>query len=526
MSKQSDSKKRSFISIETLKSIWSDSQKSLAIVAALALVSSVVVVIMLWTATERYRPLYSSTSNYDSSQILELLDQSGIAYQLGRADGNILVPEDKVYEIRKILAARGLKEQIPVGMESLEGLNSLGQSQFLEEARYRHALEGELSKSIVTLENVSYARVHLAVVKETLFNRSQKEKSSSASVVVNLVDGHDIKSDQIEAIINMVSGAVVGLKPEQVQIVDQFGRLLSDEASVGDYTLSTAKQTDFQSRVEDRLVRQASDILTPILGPSNFRVQVVATIDFSRVEETQEAYSDPIVRSETKRTDSNRSNVALGVPGALSNTPPVTDGEQSSSNERAIEKSEITSNYALTGKVTHTVHQQGEISRLSVSVVLNELDGEIANIENAELRVRSLIEAAVGLDDERGDKLVVNTLPFRPVADLTPPEVPWFEQYQVVEIVKIISVTILGLVLVFKALIPLIHSIVKNLSMARQNDEQEAEASLKPNSSSPARPSHMPNPDSPIEEQILHVQKIADGNTERTAEVFRSWMNK
>lgn len=138
-------------------------------VASFAVIASIVVVIMLWTANERYRPLYSTSSNYDSSQILELLDESKIPYQLSRTDGNILVPESRVYEVRKYLAAKGLKESIPVGMESLEGVSSLGQSQFLEEARYRHALEGELAKSIVTLDSVSYARVHLAVVKDSLF---------------------------------------------------------------------------------------------------------------------------------------------------------------------------------------------------------------------------------------------------------------------------------------------------------------------------------------------------------------------
>ncbi|WP_199438736.1 flagellar basal-body MS-ring/collar protein FliF [Vibrio owensii] len=510
--------------------MWTDSQKGLAVVASFAVVASIVVVVMLWTATERYRPLYSTSSNYDSSQILELLDQSGIPYQLSRTDGNILVEESRVYEVRKFLAAKGLKESIPVGMESLDGVSSLGQSQFLEEARYRHALEGELAKSIVTLDSVSFARVHLAVVKSSLFSRNEPTKSSSASVIVNLIQGHDLKSSQIESIINLVSGAVAGLKEENVRIVDQYGRLLSDEASIGDYAMSTSKQRDYQSQIEQRLVRQAADILTPILGPSNFRVQVVADVNFTKVEETEEAYSDPIVRQEFVKMDSSNSTIDLGIPGALSNTPPVTDADVSEETKRTVEKSETTKDYALTGKVTHRVHQQGVIEKLSISVVLNS-DYELG--EGVEASIAELVEAAVGYSVERGDRLVVSTLPFVPVTDLDVAEEQWYENGQVVDIIKSAIAGLVGLVLIFKVLAPLLKVIspsinkgkAKDLSLNGENQEGTSEVGVKSAEQVVLSDIDMPSPDSPIEDQIKHVQMMATKDTDRVVEVLKRWMN-
>lgn len=514
--------------LSTLKSIWSDSQKSLAVVASFAVIASIVVVIMLWTANERYRPLYSTSSNYDSSQILELLDESKIPYQLSRTDGNILVPESRVYEVRKYLAAKGLKESIPVGMESLEGVSSLGQSQFLEEARYRHALEGELAKSIVTLDSVSYARVHLAVVKDSLFSRNEPTKSSSASVVVNLIQGHDLKSAQIESIINLVSGAVSGLKEENVRIIDQYGRLLSDEAAIGDYTMSTSKQRDYQSQIEQRLVRQASDILTPVLGPSNFRVQVVADIDFTKVEETEESYSNPVVRSETQLTDSTSSNLELGIPGALSNTPPVTDGEVTEATTRSIEKSQSTKDYALTGKITHRVHQQGVVEKLNISVVLNS-DTEVT--ENVESSIARLVEASVGYSQDRGDRLVVSALPFMEVENLEMHSPKWYESAQIADITKSLIAGLVGLMLILKVLVPLLKVIApgiakSNVVVQGQSSEDfvDEQDSSSEDTVEQFLVGDMPTPDSPIEEQIMHVQSLADKDTDRVVEVLRRWM--
>lgn len=186
-----------------------------------------------------------------------------------------------------MLASKGLKEQLPSGFDSLDSNKSLGESQFMESARYRHALEGELARSITTMSAVSLARVHLAIPEESLFMRDDEEQPR-ASVIVHIINGMDLKPAQVESIINLVSGAVIGLKSELVRVVDQHGRLLSDDATVGDLTVTTGKQTDFKRGYEQQLIMQAADMLSPILGASNFRVQISSDIDFAKVEETEE----------------------------------------------------------------------------------------------------------------------------------------------------------------------------------------------------------------------------------------------
>ncbi|MGX9518136.1 hypothetical protein ACWX0P_04615 [Vibrio mediterranei] len=159
-----------------LNTFWQSSQRNVIIITIFATITAAIIVIMLWTSAERFRPLYSKSANFDSSQVLQLLDEESIRYQLSQDDGQILVPEGDVAKIRMILASKGLKEQLPSGFDSLDSSKSLGESQFMENARYRHALEGELARSITTMSAVSLARVHLAIPKESLFMREDGEQ--------------------------------------------------------------------------------------------------------------------------------------------------------------------------------------------------------------------------------------------------------------------------------------------------------------------------------------------------------------
>ncbi|MCY9872307.1 flagellar basal-body MS-ring/collar protein FliF [Vibrio barjaei] len=510
-----------------LSSLLSGNIRNLAAIAIIALVVSVTMVLMLWASDDRFRPLYSVSSNYDSSQILELLDESKIPYQLSKNDGNILVPEGRVYEVRKLLAAKGLKEKIPVGLESLDASNSLGQSQFMETVRYRHALEGELAKSIVTMDSVSYARVHLSIAKDSMYDRANSKKESTASVIVSLIDSREFKSGQINAIINLVSGAVSGLKPQNVKIVDQYGRLLSDEASVGDYSYSSSKQRDYQQSIEAKLVRKATDILTPIIGPSNFRVQVVADIDFTKREETEETFSDPLVRTEHTFRDTRSGDGVLGIPGALSNTPPVTDAEMVGESDKVDEKVERTSEYALSGKVSHTVYQQGVIEGLDISVVVNAsvLDGRQVD------EFESLIRVAVGFDEDRGDVIHIGSMPFFEIEDFTPEEVSWYEDESITDLIKMVLGFLFATVLVLKIATPLIQMLRSGDSKSKEpvsNDDLGAldgSSGFGSSESMATFEAELPSVDSPIEDQIKHVKVIADNDADRVAEVLKKWLN-
>ncbi|MGR5297902.1 flagellar basal-body MS-ring/collar protein FliF [Vibrio mediterranei] len=527
-----------------LNTFWQSSQRNVIIITIFATITAAIIVIMLWTSAERFRPLYSKSANFDSSQVLQLLDEESIRYQLSQDDGQILVPEGDVAKIRMILASKGLKEQLPSGFDSLDSSKSLGESQFMENARYRHALEGELARSITTMSAVSLARVHLAIPKESLFMREDGEQPR-ASVIVHIINGMDLKPTQVESVINLVSGAVIGLKSEHVRVVDQHGRLLSNDATVGDITVTTGKQSDYKRNLERTLVAQATDMLTPILGASNFRVQIASDIDFSRIEETEEIYADPVVRKETLLNDLNESSMALGIPGALSNTPPVTDGEPQPEPNAKVNRSETSRDYAVSGKVRHIQHQQGVLQNLSVSIVVNDLANvnqtwtpeELTNVEN-------VVRSAIGFSETRGDTIHITHFPF--VVASIPDQAPvaWFENTNIMQPLKYLLGVMLSGLMIMVVLRPLAQYLTKSAEQEEQEaesmeyddvitkEERAAEAALQSKLESlgidatgiKALDDNLPSADSPLEVQIKHLKLIAKEDPNRVAEILRTWI--
>ncbi|WP_086968989.1 flagellar basal-body MS-ring/collar protein FliF [Vibrio coralliirubri] len=527
-----------------LTRFWQSSQRNVIIITIFATITAAIIVIMLWTSSERFRPLYSKSANFDSSQVLQMLDEESIRYQLSQDDGQILVPEGDVAKIRMILASKGLKEQLPSGFDSLDSSKSLGESQFMENARYRHALEGELARSITTMSAVSLARVHLAIPKESLFMRDDAEQPR-ASVIVHIINGMDLKPTQVESIINLVSGAVIGLKSEHVRVVDQHGRLLSNDATVGDITVTTGKQSDYKRNLEKNLVAQATDMLTPILGAANFRVQIASDINFSKVEETEETYADPVVRKETLLSDMNESSMALGIPGALSNTPPVTDGEPQPEPNAKVNRSETSRDYAVSGKVRHTQHQQGVLQNLSVSIVVNDLANpnqtwtpeELTNVEN-------VVRSAIGFNTERGDSIHITHFPF--VIASIPEQAPiaWFENTHIMQPLKYLLGVMLSGLMIMVVLRPLAQYLTKSAEQEEleaesmeyddviTKEERAADAALQSKLESlgidatgiKALDDNLPSADSPLEVQIKHLKLIAKEDPNRVAEILRTWI--
>lgn len=527
-----------------LTMFWQSSQRNVIIITIFATITAAIIVIMLWTSSERFRPLYSKSANFDSSQVLHMLDEESIRYQLSQDDGQILVPEGDVAKIRMILASKGLKEQLPSGFDSLDSSKSLGESQFMENARYRHALEGELARSITTMSAVSLARVHLAIPKESLFMRDDAEQPR-ASVIVHIINGMDLKPTQVESIINLVSGAVIGLKSEHVRVVDQHGRLLSNDATVGDITVTTGKQSDYKRNLEKTLVAQATDMLTPILGVANFRVQIASDIDFSKVEETEEIYADPVVRKETLLSDMNESSMALGIPGALSNTPPVTDGEPQPEPNAKVNRSETSRDYAVSGKVRHTQHQQGVLQNLSVSIVVNDLANpnqtwtpeELTNVEN-------VVRSAIGFNTDRGDSIHITHFPF--VIASIPEQAPiaWFENTHIMQPLKYLLGVMLSGLMIMVVLRPLAQYLTKSAEQEEleaesmeyddviTKEERAADAALQSKLESlgidatgiKALDDNLPSADSPLEVQIKHLKLIAKEDPNRVAEILRTWI--
>jgi flagellar M-ring protein FliF len=536
-----------------LKQLWSNSQRNLVLSAVLAAIVAAIIVVALWSSTQSYRPLYSQQERFDTGEIVSVLESEGINYRLQEQNGQVLVPEGEVARIRMLLAAKGVKAKLPTGLDSLKEDSSLGTSQFMETARYRHGLEGELIRTIISLNAVSNARVHLAIPRQTLFVR-QNSEAPSASVMLELKPGEDLKPEQVEAIINLIVGSVTGMKPEQVSVIDQYGRLLSADVASAEAGKVNAKYLEYQKNVEKQIIQRASDMLTPIVGPSNFRVQVAADLDFSQVEETQEILdSTPIVRNEHTISNNSIDQIALGVPGTLSNQPPVTGEVPTQDSQNTNARSEVNRQYAVGSSVRRTHYQQGQIEKLSVSVLLNEAAAPNGTAWTADekAQISTMVTDAVGIAADRGDSLSLMSFSFTPLAIEAPPTIPWWQDPTIQQPMRYVIGGMLGMAMIFFVLRPLImhltgadmrsqelefaepqeEPIFDNLQTREEREREEAlnrklsEKGIAASSGLDVGNDMLPPAGSPLEIQLKHLQLIANEEPERVAEVLKQWVN-
>lgn len=401
--------------------------RQLGLMAGLAASVAIGVAVVLWSQEPSYKMLYSNLAEKDSVAIAESLQNAGIPYKLGNGTATIMVPGDRVHEARLKLAGEGLPKGAGAGFELLDNQKGFGISQFMENARYQRALEGELARTIASINTVRSARVHLAIPKQSAFVRNRKQPT--ASVMVDLFAGRKLSEGQAAAISHLVAASIPNLDAERVTIIDQQGRLLTAPETSDDMRL-TATQFEYRKRVEEYYIQRIEDILSPIVGMGAVKAQVNADMDFTLTEQTQESFNPELaaVRSEqTVEEQSAGGSAARGVPGSLSNQPPETaaptEGEQA-----AVGSSmrRTTRNYELDKTISHTRKTSGVIQRLSVAVVVDDRvevneDGEVTRTPLSEeelARFTELVKEAVGFDERRGDSVnVINasfTIPPEP----------------------------------------------------------------------------------------------------------------
>nr|WP_309545989.1 flagellar basal-body MS-ring/collar protein FliF [Providencia rettgeri] len=429
-SKDTGEAKKGFASI--VERIKADPKIPLMIAAAAAV--SIIVALLLWLRSPDYRVLLSNLSAKDGGDIVGQLTQMNVPYQIADNGSAILVPADKVHELRLKLAQSGLPKGGNTGFELLDK-EQFGISQFSEQINYQRALEGELSRTIESLSPVQSARVHLAIPKPTLFVREQK--LPTASVTVGLLPGRMLDEGQISAIVHMVSSSVTGLTASNVIIVDQAGRLLTNNDN-SQQSVNSA-QIKMTKEMESHLKQRIEDILSPLVGRANIHAQVTAQMDFSKVEQTSEEYkpnqtpdSAAIRSRQNSQSMQNNNGGTGGVPGALSNQPvsapnaPIEtnkdnkDDTQTANNRNSVSNSQSdeTTNYEVDRKISHTQRQIGVVDRLSVAVIVNyhSQDGE----NGPEMKplppemlqqIEALTREAMGFSTARGDSLnITNSL--------------------------------------------------------------------------------------------------------------------
>ncbi|MGD8935480.1 MAG: flagellar basal-body MS-ring/collar protein FliF [Thiogranum sp.] len=443
------------------------------------------VAVVLWSQNPNYTVLYANLGSKDAGQVVDALQKSGIQFKVDEATGAVMVESGKLQHARMELAKDGLPEGNAMGFELLEKEQGFGTSQFIETARFQRALEGELGRTIATLRNVDTARVHLAIPKRSVFLRDRSEPT--ASVMVDLYSGRSLDEEQVAAIVHLVSSSVPHLKPENVTVVDQGGKLLSSGAADKGMA-QTSTQFAYNRKLEMTYAERIRQLLEPIVGAGRVRASVNAELDFTVTERTQESFNPdlPALRSEQVSEDhSERSDVASGVPGALSNQPPegaqlqqpgdpaardnAAPGVPQSSSKRSVR------NYELDKTVSHTKLATGTVRRLSIAVVIDNKQALDANDEplgkpwtTEELeRFTTLTKEAVGFNAARGDTLNIINSSFVPPPQVEAvPEPSLMEQPWVWDVAKQ-AVGALGvLILIFGVLKPIMRSLAEKGTQA------------------------------------------------------------
>ena len=531
-------------------------QQKLGLAVGMAALVALLVGAWIWGQTPDYRVLYSNLSDRDGGAIIDSLQQMNIPYKFADGGGALMVPSNEVHEARLKLAGQGLPKGGTVGFELMEN-QKFGITQFAEQVNYQRALEGELARSVQTIGAVAAARVHLAIPKPSVFIKEQQKPS--ASVVLTLRGGRLLDSGQVSAIVHLISSSVPDLSAQNVTVVDQDGTLLSagqDDNGTG----MDAKQIEYVKQVEQNYIKRIENILAPLYGAENVRAQVTANVDFARVEQTAEIYkpnptpADSTVRSQQNSETLNGSGLAAsGVPGALSNQPPVpatapivappgTANTQGAANNPAPKldnmHKESTVNYEVDRTISHTVMPVGMIKRLSVAVVVNnhkttDPKGKVSSkplSETEKAQIDNLVKDAVGFDSTRGDSLNIENAAFKDYKE-TATEVPIWQQTDMIELAKQIAkyliITIVMLIVVFKIIKPAFRPLQPFKSDEREHQEtpKHGPAAYAEGAGAPDEADQYTPTVAPYEHNLNIAKQIAQQDPKIVASVIKEWVN-
>ena len=458
---------------DALSSLGSSFKPVMMLVGLAAAVAAGVGVV-LWSQGPTYGLLYSHLADEEAAAITQSLSSAGIKYRMENGTGGISVPVERINEARLMLAGQGVLQS--GGFASLSKEGGLGVSQFMESARYQHALEQELARTISSLQQVAAARVHIAVARNSSFVRDRSP--GSASVFLQMKPGRRLASEQVTAIVNLVASSLPDIDASQVTVVDQQGRLLSSPQGQDEFA-ARDQQVEFTRQFEESYSQRIEALIAPLVGVGRVRAEVSAQFDMSAVEEAREQYSpdSQIVRSEQVSEDRRAgTGGAAGVPGSLSNQPQGRAPNAVVANESKQDGStQSTRNYEIDRTIAYTRQPAGRLKRISVAVLVDNVqvkgkDGkltEVALTPEQISRVTTLVKDAVGFDEERGDSVnVVNSAwsgdPRVAAGELE--SLPVWEQPWARDAAKLLIGLIALLALVFAVLRPLARQFAGVLS--------------------------------------------------------------
>jgi flagellar M-ring protein FliF len=517
--------------------------KQVGLLAGVAAAMAAAIWLVLWSQGQNYTVLYGQLSERESGQVMDALTAAGIEFKLSPS-GAVSVPESKMQEARIRLASQGLPQSDAMGIEMIQKESALGSSSLMESARYQSVLETELARTIVKVQGVESARVHLALPKPSVFLRDARK--ATASVMLQLYPGRRLEPGQVAAIVHLVASSVAELAASDVTLVDQTGNLLNSPDENAEQAANT-RQFAYTRQIEESYQQRIIDLLEPMVGAGRVRATVTADMDFTVTEETRENY-DPqktAVRSEQTSKEQRRGgDGAEGIPGALSNQPPGTSGAPaiagaatpgnpapagaanataaaaagpSSSAERS------TRNFEVDRTLSYVKQPVGVLKRLNVGVVLDDwqkvdADGKVTTAPMSEADIKrfsQLVRESIGLREDRGDQLNLLNQAFKSTAPIAPVDAPplWRAPW-LAQLAKQIVGAALVLIIAFLVLRPLMKSLTKTAPPPAARDGAGAQPESDRLKLAPS-----------FEQQIAAARGLVGQDPRRAAQVVKEWVS-
>jgi flagellar M-ring protein FliF len=523
--------------------------KQVGLLAGVAAAVAAAIWLVLWSQGQSYTVLYGQLSERESGQVMDALTAAGIEFKLNPS-GAVSVPESKVQEARIRLASQGLPQSDAMGIEMIQKESALGNSTMMESARYQSVLETELARTIIKVQGVQSARVHLALPKPSVFLRDAHK--ATASVMLQLYPGRRLEPGQVAAIVHLVASSVPELAASDVTLVDQAGSLLNSPDENAEAAAST-RQFEYTRKLEESYQRRIIEMLEPMIGSGRVRATVTADLDYTVSEETRENY-DPqktAVRSEQTSNETRKGgDGAEGIPGALSNQPPGTSGapviagaatpgnpaaapiagaQTAASSGPTSSSQRSTRNFEVDRTLSYVKQPVGILKRLNVGVVLDDwqkadADGKVTTVPMSETDIKrftQLIKESIGLKEDRGDQLNVLNQAFKSGVAIGPVDaLPLWQQPWVSQLAKQIVGAALVLVVAFLVLRPLMKSLTKpsGRSTARRDDLEVDRLSLT-GQGTPIKLSPS------FEQQIAAARTLVGQDPRRAAQVVKDWVS-
>jgi flagellar M-ring protein FliF len=520
-----------------------------AMVAVTAALIGFFAFVIMRVTTPQMTTLFTDLSMEDSSGIIKDLERQGIPYEIRNEGSIIMVPKDKVTRLRMKLAEGGLPKGGGVGYEIFDKSDALGTTSFVQNINHLRALEGELARTIRGIDRIQGARVHLVLPERPLFARETPEPS--ASIVVR-VRG-TLEPQQIKAIRHLVASSVNGLKPQRVSIVDESGTLLADGAATdADQAVGDERRATFEKRMR----KQVEDIVSSVVGAGRARVQLSADFDYNKVTQTSDKF-DPegrVLRSSQTREESTANGVEGGQVTVNNELPGNQGGGNSQQPRDQSKKSEETNNYEISRTTKTEVTEAGRVNRISVAVLV---DGSYSKSEKGDLvykerskdeldRIATLVRSAIGFEQKRGDQVEVVNLKFAEAPAVAPIAEPagflgmmQFTKDDVMYVIELGVMMLLGLVVLFMVVRPLVRKVLSSEEMAELTAAVTAPAAdgtaamvapagqaLLPGNAT-ARLIDVAQVQGQVHAQSVHrVGELAERNPNETVAIVRQWLGE